>query len=248
VSTASDSIGTLTVDILGRAFGWTLADPDHNVTRGCAAVVNSDRVLFVQETGEPDFWPLDKALPSGVAYATSLDGVDPSAWDMLLICSDRDLARLAPEHYARGLVYRPKSLALGLGCDRDTPTELVERGITTMLADLGLSLASVKAIASVDKKADERAFLELSAKYGWPFTTYPASQLDAVPGIETPSATVLKHVGTRGVSEPAALLAAGATALLAPKRVYTEPGAGRSMTMAVARIPFATRPEAGAHS
>jgi cobalt-precorrin 5A hydrolase len=27
-----------------------------------------------------------------------------------------------------------------------------------------------------------------------------------------------------------------------PKQVYTEPGAGRSMTLAVARVPFAERP------
>src|SRR5207244_10895888 len=38
VTTASDAIGTLTVDILGREFGWKLDPPDRNVTRGCAAV------------------------------------------------------------------------------------------------------------------------------------------------------------------------------------------------------------------
>ena len=65
--------------------------------------------------------------------------------------------------------------------------------------------------------------------------------LDPVPGIENPSETVKRHVGTRGVSEPAALLAAGAERLLVPKEVYTEPGAGRSMTLAVARLPFSSR-------
>jgi cobalt-precorrin 5A hydrolase len=71
--------------------------------------------------------------------------------------------------------------------------------------------------------------------------TYGAAELDAVPGIENPSETVLRHVGTRGVSEPAALLAAGASRLLVPKQSYTEPDAGRSMTLAVARVPFAAR-------
>ena len=37
VTTASDAIGTLTVDILGRELGWELDDPDRHVTRGCAA-------------------------------------------------------------------------------------------------------------------------------------------------------------------------------------------------------------------
>src|ERR1700733_13218142 len=84
VTTASDAIGTLTVDILGRDLGWTLDDPDRNVTRGCAAVVNAAPVLFVQEAGEPSWWPEDRALPEGVRYATSLDGVDPRAFEILL--------------------------------------------------------------------------------------------------------------------------------------------------------------------
>ena len=67
VTTASDVRGTLTVDILGRELGWTLDDPDRNVTRGCAAVVNETSVLFVQETGEPSWWPLERLFAEGRA-------------------------------------------------------------------------------------------------------------------------------------------------------------------------------------
>src|SRR2546423_947010 len=91
ITTASDALGTLTVDILGREHGWTLEDADRNVTRGCAAVVNAAPVLFVQETGEPDWWPAGRPLPEGVRYATSLEGVDPAAFEILLVASDRDL-------------------------------------------------------------------------------------------------------------------------------------------------------------
>jgi cobalt-precorrin 5A hydrolase len=241
VTTASDVRGTLTVDILGRDLGWRLDDPDRNVTRGCAAVVNAEPVLFVQETGEPDFWPLDRPLPEGVAYATSLDGVDPSAWEMLLIASDRELRERHRAAWERAVIYRPRSLVLGIGCDRGTPPGLVERGVTALLAKHGLSPASVKKVASIDVKQDEPALLQLTEKHGWTRRWFSAGKLDAAPGIETPSETVKRHVGTRGVAEPAALLGAGATQLLVPKQVYTEPGAGRSMTLAVARIPFAKR-------
>ncbi|GAC1360419.1 MAG: hypothetical protein NVSMB47_12990 [Polyangiales bacterium] len=54
-------------------------------------------------------------------------------------------------------------------------------------------------------------------------------------------------VGSRGVCEPAALLAAGARRLRVPKQKYTEEGAGRSMTLAVAEIPFARRSTEQAH-
>jgi cobalt-precorrin 5A hydrolase len=241
ITTASDVRGTLTVDILGRELGWTLDDPDRNVTRGCAAVVNEAPVLFVQETGEPDWWPQDQPLPRGVAYTRSLEGVDPSRYEILLIASDRDLRASHPDHFANAVIYRPRSLVLGIGCDRGTPSDLVERGVKTLLARHALALASVKELATIDKKGDEPALLQLSERFRWPLRLYTAEELDVVPGIENPSEVVKRHVGTRAVAEPAALLASGAAKLLLPKQSYTEEGAGRSMTLAVARIPFAPR-------
>jgi cobalt-precorrin 5A hydrolase len=241
ITTASDVRGTLTVDILGRELGWTLDDPDRNVTRGCAAVVNAAPVAFVQESGEPGFWPEDRALPEGVSYAGSLDAVDPALHEILLVATDREFRETHPAHWANAVIYRPKSLVLGLGCDRGAAPEMVERGVLAILAEHRLSIQSVKAIATVDRKQDEPAFLYLRDRYDWPLEIYTAGQLDAVPGIENPSETVKRHVGTRGVAEPAALLRAGAPALLLPKQVYTEPDAGRSMTLAVARIPYPKR-------
>ena len=243
ITTASDVLGTLTVDILGRELGWKLDDQDRNVTRGCAAVVNQTPVLIVQETGEPSFWPLDKPLPPGVRYTTSLDGVDPGAWEMLLIVTDRLLGERYIDHLERGIIYRPKSLVLGAGCDRGTPFELFERGVLATLEQHGLSYKSLHTLASIDKKADEPALLEFAEKYGLQTEFYTAEQLDGVSGIQNPSAMVEKHVGTRGVSEPAALLAAGASALLIPKTIYKEPEIARSMTVSVARRSFQTRPE-----
>jgi cobalt-precorrin 5A hydrolase len=241
VTTASDAIGTLTVDILGRDLGWVLDDPDRNVTRGCAAVVNATPVLFVQEAGEPSWWPADRPLPPGVSYSTTLDGVDPRAWEILLIASDRDLARTHPAHFENAVVYRPKTLVVGLGCDRGASPELVERGLVTLLERSGLAIESVREIATIDVKGDEPAFLALAARHAWPLRTYRAAELDAVPGIENPSDTVKRFVGTRAVAEPAALLAAGASKLLVAKQTYTEEGAGRSMTLAVARVPLSPR-------
>lgn len=241
VTTASDAIGTLTVDILGRELGWTLDDPDRNVTRGCAAVVNATEVLFVQETGEPDWWPAEKPLPAGVRYATSLEGVDPNNFEILLIATDREISTSYPAHWKNAVIYRPKSLVLGIGCDRGTAPDLVERGVMALLARHGLSPKSVKELATIDVKKDEPALLALSEQYGWPLHTYSPEELDVVPGIQNPSEKVKQHVGSRGVSEPAALLAAAVEELLVPKQIYTEPGAGRSMTLAVARRAFAKR-------
>jgi cobalt-precorrin 5A hydrolase len=160
---------------------------------------------------------------------------------VLLVATDRDFRETHPQHWRNAVIYRPKSLVLGLGCDRGASVEMVERGVLALLAKHRLSPKSVKAIATVDRKQDESAFLALSERFGWPFQVYPAPELDRVPGIENPSETVKLHVGSRGVAEPAALLCAGAANLHVPKEVYTEPDAGRSMTLAVARVPFPRR-------
>jgi cobalt-precorrin 5A hydrolase len=244
ITTASDVMGTLTVDIMGRDLGWTLDDMDRNVTRGCAAVVNERPVLIVQETGEPTFWPRDKPLPKGVHYTTTLQDVDPDQWEILLIVSDRMLETSHPAQLANAIVYRPRSLVLGVGCDRGISSELFERGILALLAQYDLSPKCINSLASIDKKADEIALLSFAEKYAVPTHFFTAAELDAVSGIENPSAVVHKHVGTRGVSEPAALLASGERTLLVPKTIYTEKGAERSMTVAIARIPHLFRQEA----
>ncbi|MDB4986927.1 MAG: cobalamin biosynthesis protein [Myxococcaceae bacterium] len=124
-------------------------------------------------------------------------------------------------------------LMLGLGCERDTPAELLERGIESVLSDHGLSAERVSAIATIDHKRDEVGLLTLSARRGWPLWFYSAEQLRAAS--RGGSEVVLAHVATPAVAEPAALLLAGAVELLVRKTIYTEEGAGRCMTIAVAR-------------
>jgi cobalt-precorrin 5A hydrolase len=242
VTTASDVRGTLTVDILGRELGWTLDDPDRNVTRGCAAVVNEAPVAFVHEAGEPDFWPLHEKLPANVTLFHALDEVDPHQYEILLVATDRDFRETHPGHWEKAVIYRPKSLVLGIGCDKLTPPQLVWRGVQAILSRHKLALGCVGRIATIDIKVEEPAIQALIDKFAGPLLahSFTAAQLDAV-AMPTPSEMVKKHVGTRGVAEPAALLAANAEELIVQKQVYTEEGAGRSMTLAVARISWPRR-------
>lgn len=241
VTTASDVRGTLTVDILGRDLGWTLDDEDRNVTRGCAAVVNETRVAFIQECGEPSFWPEDKALPPTVNYFGSLEEVAPKMYEILLIVSDRDIEKSHPDHFSNSVIYRPKSLILGIGCDKNTPFEIVESGVLKFMSEQGLSIKSVKGIASIDLKKNEPALIELAEKYNWSFVTYPPDTLDRVEGIKNPSETVKKHTGSRTVAEGACLLTSGATELLMEKKSYKSDHDPHNMTLAIARIPHAKR-------
>ncbi len=131
---------------------------------------------------------------------------------------------------------RPARLALGLGCDRGTPAATILRAIDEALAQAGVTLAEVGAVASIDLKADEAGLLEVAAGYGWTIRFYAAAELAQVV-VPNPSETVRKHTGTPSVSEAAALLSAGAdlTQLLIEKHKVRGPD-GRHATVSIARM------------
>jgi len=242
VTTASDVRGTLTIDILGRDLGWQLEDMHHNVTRGCAAVVNECKVLIAQETGEADFWPIDKPLPPSVDYTLRLPN-QVGDYEMILMVTDRHLSSIDPAIYEHGLIYRPRSLILGIGCDRNTPKELLARGIAKILAEHNLSSKCIAGLATIDAKADESGLIELCQENNWPLTTYSAATLDQVTGIKNPSLTVKKYMGTQTVAEGAAILATDGEPLLVSKQKYSESKDGKNMTLAICRKSFRPRDE-----
>ena len=101
-----------------------------------------------------------------------------------------------------------RDLVLGIGCDRNTPYATLAQVIDEALAQLEASWADVRAVASIDLKADEVAMQELQRHRGHTIHFYPATWLAQVP-VPNPSETVRKYTGTPSVSEAAALLVAG---------------------------------------
>lgn len=129
-------------------------------------------------------------------------------------------------------------VAVGLGCDRGTPLATVEAALEQALASVGLTLQNVAVLASIDMKADEEAFLQLSAMRSWPLHFYAASQLAEVV-VPNPSETVRRYMGTPSVSEAAALLAASSQTLLVEK--FKLRGAdGRNATVSIAPLSLST--------
>ena len=109
----------------------------------------------------------------------------------------------------------------GCGCERGIPVEALADGLATFLQQACMAPASIAALASLDRKADEAAILALARRHGWQTYFYAATELARVPGIARPSQVVERCVGTPGVAEPAALRAAQAERLLIEKQVVT---------------------------
>ena len=113
------------------------------------------------------------------------------------------------------LVLCPPVLALGVGCERDCEPAELEKLVRETLEDSGLSASSVSCVVSIDLKMDEVAVNELAASLGVPVRFFSAKELENLtPYLANPSDVVFAEVGCHGVSEGAALAAAGSNGKL----------------------------------
>ncbi|WP_336076669.1 cobalt-precorrin 5A hydrolase [Paenibacillus sp. 203] len=231
ITTASDVQGTIPVDMFGRELGWVV-DSFDKATPVSAAVVNEEPVALIQETGERNWWRYDKPVPGHIkVYASTAEALQ-EPFNAALVVSDRLLEPEEEEQLlSNGVLYRPKSLVLGIGCNRGTALEELEAGVLDTLQELRLSVKSVRNIATIDLKKDEEGLLALCAKYGWELVTYTPSELNKVQ-LPNPSETVFKYTGAYGVSEPSALLSSGADHWLLEKKK------SGNMTLSVARVSY----------
>ncbi len=108
------------------------------------------------------------------------------------------------------LHFAPQLLTLGLGCARGCdPSEMIELA-ERALSNGGLSPAALAGVYSIDVKSDENAVHAAARHFGVPVRFFDAETLEAQKArLQNPSDVVFAEVGCHGVSEGAALAAAG---------------------------------------
>ncbi|GAA4971581.1 cobalamin biosynthesis protein [Actinoplanes utahensis] len=111
-------------------------------------------------------------------------------------------------------------LVLGLGARSGVPAGELAGAIRAVLAAAGVPPARVGTVATLDRRAAEPGVRAFARAAGWRLTGFAAAALAGQP-VFRPSGRVAAAVGTPGVAEAAALLAAGPGAVLVlPKQVY----------------------------
>lgn len=199
ITTAADVNETIAVDLVGREFGWTIENFE-NVTRTSALMVNEEKIALYQDAGERSWW--QDALPKNVAAVNSIDDIKSAEFKGALVITDRIVDG---EIMAKAVVYRPKTLVIGIGLHRDTSRETIESGVMSVFDSNGLAIRSVRNIASVDRGARVKGLDEFSAQYGIPVQIFAKEELAGVE-VPNPSAAVQKFEGTASVSEAASIL------------------------------------------
>ena len=136
------------------------------------------------------------------------------------------------------LVYHPKTLVLGMGCERGASVEDAIALAEKSLIEGGFSGKSLAAVTSLDLKADEAAIQAVGRHFGVPGRFFDATALEAeTPRLKNPSDIVFAEVGCHGVAEGSALAAVGASGTLVIPKIKT-----KTATASIARSPNVLNP------
>ncbi|WP_326491225.1 cobalamin biosynthesis protein [Paraburkholderia sp. HD33-4] len=101
-----------------------------------------------------------------------------------------------------------KTLSVGIGCRSHSEAADIEAAVRAALGSNAFE--QIRAVATIDTKADEAGLLEFCSRHRLPLRLFSREQIAAVP-VASPSAAVRAHLGVDGVCEPCALLAAAAS-------------------------------------
>lgn len=99
-------------------------------------------------------------------------------------------------------------LHIGIGCRRDTGTEVIKQSILHVLDQYNLDLMAVADIASIDLKSNERGIIEVCREWEIPPLFFSKKMLLAVEGEFSASEFVKQITGVENVCERAAAAAA----------------------------------------
>lgn len=225
ITTAADVNKTIAIDLLGKKFDWVI-DGFDNVTKISAMMVNEEKIGVYQDAGEKNWWNMDQ-LPKNVQKVPVIDDLLSEEYRGSLIITDKLVSNKSLT--AKSVIYRPKSLYVGIGLHWNTSKETIQQGIIKVLEINELSIKSIKAIASLDKGKRVVGLDEFCTENNLPLLLFSKIKLNEIE-VPNPSEIVGKYEGTSSVSE-ASSLAASKGILIVPKQKFPP-----DLTVAISRV------------
>ncbi len=220
ITTASDLQGLPALDLAALSAGLTIENPS-----ALSQVQMSLLSGVVLRLVDPDGFlaELAEEYPGArVIWETDLDTALAGGWPGVY-AGFRE--RAWPQAW---LVLRPKNLVAGVGCHPGASADEILRFLRDSFRKERLSLASLKALASIEARKEEAGLIEAAARLGVEFIWFSKEELQSVP-VPNPSPQVIRLVGVVSVAEAAALKAGGRELILTKRK-------RGNLTLAVARV------------
>ena len=216
ITTATDINKVFAVDTWAKSQGLQILNPQ------CIKLVSS-KLLKGESVHVKSDYPIQGNLPKNV-YLNDLEDSNVG-YDVIITHKD-----LENERKNDTLLLVPQIITVGIGCRKDISFESVESSILNILKSENYHILSINALASIDKKANEKGILEFGKKYDLPFNTYSAEELNSLEGDFTKSEFVKSVVEVDNVCERSAIMESNGKLI---RRKDTCDGAGVTVALAI---------------
>ncbi len=220
ITTATDANDLPSIDLIARERGLVIENPE---------AIKFVNMAFLERRPVRLMDPyglLEGRIPASM-LADRNAPEEPEEEDVPAVLVDDRICKAG----TKTLRLRPRSLSVGIGCNRGTPESEIRDLLERVCRTEGLAPGSIRNLATIDIKNDEIGILALTRTLGLPLEFYSRDALNQVQTIENPSAYAEKHTGARSVCEAAAILASRNGTLIVPKKKT------RNVTIALARAP-----------
>jgi cobalt-precorrin 5A hydrolase len=209
VTTATDTADILAVDVLAMETDMAIANL--RAARAVNAALLESKPIQVYDP--EDRLGLHTASRQGYA-PEFVDRPGAMAQDRpgILVTWRRE----EPVDEENHLLLHPRCLAVGIGCHQGTPAATILELVVSVFDEHGLSLSSIRTLASVSSRSGEPGLLRAAHLLEAPLTFLDKERL-AGAKVPNPSEHVKKYLGVESVCEAAALIAAEGGRLLADK-------------------------------
>ena len=213
---ATDINKVFAVDTWAKSQGLQILNPQ------CIKLVSS-KLLKGESVHVKSDYPIQGNLPKNV-YLNDLEDSN-AGYDVIITHKD-----LENERKNDTLFLVPQIITVGIGCRKDISFEAIESSILNILESENYHILAINALASIDKKANEKGILEFGKKYDLPFNTYSAEELNSLEGDFTKSEFVKSVVEVDNVCERSAIMESNGKLI---RRKDTCDGAGVTVALAI---------------
>ncbi len=234
ITTATDSKNKFSIDAFAEKFDFYIEDAKKKVKDFNEASLKGESFEIILEDNFKDFYIKQYVKGFINAERIKING----ALTLDFNAKKRKAIVVTMKKHLNGLskskniaILRPKRLVVGIGCNRNTGFNEIEDFVSEIFEKNGIALNSIRNIASIDNKKNERGLLDFGFKYGRFIDFYSKDEINAfiesfvskntplsAEYLKSPS---FKYTGAYSVCEPCAMMSAKnftAPLILIPKQ------------------------------
>ncbi len=208
ITTASDVNNSLAVDTLAIKLNCIIENLK-DATKITAHIVNGERVGILSRNH------LKMKLPHNVVVINNNSDIE-GLKGIIQITNENG----AITNKVDTVLLRPRNIIIGIGCKKGKTEEEIIRAVRISLDRVNKSELSIKHIATIDVKKDEKGILDTADYFKVPIIIVPSEDIKSIEDRFKTSDFVKKSIGVGAVAEPVALISSSNGNLILEKSKY----------------------------